>query len=101
MGGKLTGFAPGTRLSFEGERFAMDTFDMKGTFTVDLTKNPHHLDMEVPFDTSKDVFEGIFVLEHNVLRWCFAPMGKNNRPKEFATSENKDHMLVVLKRAKQ
>ena len=41
------------------------------------------------------------MIEGDTLKWCNAAPGVDDRPKEFSTNKEKNHMLLVLKREKK
>jgi hypothetical protein len=44
------------------------------------------------------VLHGIYELGKGTLKWCTSEPGGTERPKEFATKEGINHMLVTLKK---
>src|SRR5262249_3566898 len=87
-------------LKRDGELFA------KGKYTLDPAKDPKEIDMEITEDRGdgdnnkgKKVL-GIYTVTGDELRWCLAPPGEADRPKEFATQAGTKHMLITLKRQK-
>jgi uncharacterized protein (TIGR03067 family) len=77
----------------------------KGKITLDPSKQPKTLDMELTEDAQGhhqgEVSPGIYAVEGDTLKWCNTAPGEPNRPKEFSTNKEKNHMLLVLKRDKK
>jgi uncharacterized protein (TIGR03067 family) len=72
--------------------------DQKLTIKVDASKKPKTVDFS-PEDMADKTAKGIYVLEGDELKVCMAPPDQE-RPKEFATKEGSQLMLVKLKREK-
>ena len=91
------------RLLFDGDTFTIKKGDQvfaKGTFKVDPDKKPKAIDfMITEGDEKGKTARGIYKLEGDKLTWCSAQPGQNDRPKEFATKDTQN-LLVVLQRAK-
>jgi uncharacterized protein (TIGR03067 family) len=91
-------------LHFKGDKFTA-TIDeegkFKGTFKIDPSKKPKHIDMTVKegekFANMTSV--GIYELKGDTLKWCANEPGKDQRPSEFADAEG--HLYVVMQRAKK
>jgi hypothetical protein len=47
------------------------------------------------------VSQGIYSIEGDTLKWCNAAPGVGDRPREFATNDKANYMLIVAKRAKK
>lgn len=80
-----------TSLEVDGDKFTWKTgsLTVKGSFTVDPTKKPKHID--VFFGDGKDnAMRGIYEIKDGVRKACFAKPGKD-RPKEFR--KEKDYMI--------
>jgi uncharacterized protein (TIGR03067 family) len=76
----------------------------KGKFKLDPSKKPATIDLEIaegPEDYKGKVSQGIYVLDGDTLKWCNSEPGVADRPKEFATSDKANHMLLVFKREKK
>jgi uncharacterized protein (TIGR03067 family) len=72
----------------------------KGTYKVDASKKPGHIDMTPTEGRQKDeVFKGIFLFEGNRLTICLASPG-NDRPTEASSKDGSGQMLLVLDPAK-
>ncbi len=69
-----------------------------GTFTLDLSKSPFHLDATRTEGGKKgQLYKGIYSLDGDTLKWCVSTPG-NDRPTKFATEGSS--FLLVLKRAR-
>jgi uncharacterized protein (TIGR03067 family) len=70
----------------------------KGTSTFNPTQSPKTIDFTPTEGGGKDsLFLGIYELGENTRKLCFAPMGKN-RPAEFSSTADNQHVLVEFKR---
>ncbi|MGE3807443.1 MAG: TIGR03067 domain-containing protein, partial [Gemmataceae bacterium] len=97
------------QLTFEGNKFNVKDDKGKelfsGTFALDAGKKPPQIDMKIGTagDTDKEVIgkvsEGLYQLDGDQLTWCSLPPGKG-RPAEFATKQDNENMLMMLKRKK-
>jgi uncharacterized protein (TIGR03067 family) len=73
----------------------------EGTFTIDATKKPKATDSTANSGDDKGkTFLGIYDIEGDTHKVCFAPPGKD-RPKEFATKAGSGHIFQVWKREKK
>ena len=106
MGKSMPGYEE-LELVIEGDTMTMNRGDkvmFKGNIKLDSSKKPKTLDMELVEDApgrkKGQVSQGIYMIEGDTLKWCNAAPGVDDRPREFATHEEKNHMLVVLKREK-
>lgn len=72
----------------------------EGTSTFDSTKKPKTIDFTPTEGGGKgDHFLGIYQLGKNTRKLCFAPSDKD-RPTEFSSTAENQHILVTLKRVK-
>ena len=72
----------------------------EGTYKVDTTKKPHHIDVTPNHGKDKGkVFKGILIFEENLLKICLARPG-DDRPTEASSEEGSGHLLLVLEPAK-
>ena len=72
----------------------------KGTSTFDPTKKPKTIDFTITEGAGKgDQFLGIYELDENTRKLCFAPSGKE-RPTEFSSTPGYEHVLVTFVREK-
>jgi uncharacterized protein (TIGR03067 family) len=69
----------------------------EGTIKLDATKDPKQMDAT---STEKEVMLGIYQLDANRYKVCFAPTGKP-RPSEFASEPGSGNLLQVWKRKKE
>jgi uncharacterized protein (TIGR03067 family) len=65
-----------------------------GTIKLDETKTPKEMDA---ISTEKEVMLGIYALEENGYKVCFAPAGKP-RPTEFTSTSGSGQILQVWQR---
>ena len=91
-------------LQFKGDKFTATIDDnevYKGTFKIDPSQKPKHIDMTVKegdkFVNMKSV--GIYELKGDTLKWAANEPGKDQRPDEFADKEGM--LYVVLERQKK
>jgi uncharacterized protein (TIGR03067 family) len=86
-------------ITFDRDRASMTDPDsgreMPGTFTIDATRSPRHIDLIAP--DGKERLPGIFEFDGEQLKmaWCD---GDYARPTNFVPAQTPDHMTVVLKR---
>ena len=97
------------RLIFEGDSFTVEksgSLMLKGTVKLNALTTPRQIDMEItecpdnPDDKGKSL-TGIYEVTADDLKWCFAPPGGTDRPKEFASRAGTDHILATFKREKK
>jgi len=69
----------------------------EGTIKLDATKKPKQMDAT---STEKKVMLGIYKLDGDRYKVCFAPTGKP-RPSEFASKPGSGNLLQVWKRKKE
>src|SRR5205085_1544002 len=70
---------------------------IKGTYTVDETKNPKTVDLKFEGMTALGIYE---ITKDNKVRFCMVDTeDKDKRPKEFKSTATMPTKLVVLKRA--
>jgi uncharacterized protein (TIGR03067 family) len=74
----------------------------KGTVKLDTSKKPKAIDMTVTESRNEGekgkVRLGIYELTKDGLKWCFAPTGTEDRPKEFASPEGSKNIFATLKK---
>jgi uncharacterized protein (TIGR03067 family) len=90
-----------TTIAIRGDTFrfpglAEDATSRAGTFKLDATKKPKEMDS---ISAEKEVMLGIYVLEENGYKVCFAPAGKP-RPTEFTSTPGSGYILQVWARQK-
>jgi uncharacterized protein (TIGR03067 family) len=72
----------------------------KGTNSFDPTKKPKTIDFTQTEGEGKgNLYLGIYELEENARKLCFAPPGKD-RPTEFISMPGSEHVLVKFEREK-
>jgi uncharacterized protein (TIGR03067 family) len=76
---------------------AEDATSKEGTIKLDATKNPKQMDAT---STEKEVMLGIYELDGDRYKVCFAPTGKP-RPGEFASKQGSGNLLQHWKRKKK
>jgi uncharacterized protein (TIGR03067 family) len=89
---------------FAGGKFTVKLGDevYKGTFTLNSSKKPKHIDMSVKEGPKyvDMVSLGIYKIEGNTLTWHTNEPGKEQRPEDF-TTEAEGAMLLVLEKKKK
>lgn len=88
-----------TTIVFKGDTFlfpgsAEYATSRAGTIKLDETKAPKQMDA---ISTDKEVMLGIYVLEENGYKVCFAPVGKR-RPTEFNSASGSGQILQSWER---
>jgi uncharacterized protein (TIGR03067 family) len=74
---------------------------LKAKFTIDPTKKPKAIDYTMTEGPTKGKTHlGIYELEGDTVKFCFAAPGKD-RPTEFTAKEGSDQTLSVWKRDKK
>jgi uncharacterized protein (TIGR03067 family) len=74
--------------------------DMEGTYKLDPSKKPRHIDLTVDEGGKELSLKGIYELKKDSLKVCVAEPG-GERPTEFATKEGVQTMLIMFKREKK
>jgi uncharacterized protein (TIGR03067 family) len=83
--------------TFHFPGLAEDATSREGTFKLDATKSPKEMDT---ISTKKEVMLGIYELDADGYKVCFAPAGKP-RPSEFASKPGTGYILQVWQRQKK
>jgi uncharacterized protein (TIGR03067 family) len=103
-GQQLDEHAKTVRWEITGDKITVIEGDLRvqGTVTVDSKKSPKTIDVEAKGDGGRIslVLIGIYSLEGDVLKACYAAAKDAKRPKEFKTTSGSDQVLLVLKRQK-
>lgn len=91
-----------TTIVVEGNTFrfpglAEDATSREGTFKLDATKNPKEMDSA---SAEKEVSLGIYELEPDSYKICFAPAGKP-RPTKFSSEPGTGQILQFWERQKK
>jgi uncharacterized protein (TIGR03067 family) len=90
------------RRTIKGNKFTVTRMGetvASGTFTVDPTKKPKTIDVKRATGPDKDKpMLGIYELDGDNYKVCFAPPGKE-RPTKFFSKAGTGHVLSVWKRA--
>ena len=91
-----------TTIVFKGDTFrfpgsAEYATSKAGTIKLDETKTPKEMDA---ISTEKEVMPGIYVLEENGYKVCFAPAGKP-RPTELGSAPGSGYILQSWERQKK
>jgi uncharacterized protein (TIGR03067 family) len=68
----------------------------KGTYRLQAGKQPREIDATT--EGREGTEPGIYAVEGDTLKLCLATRG-GPRPREFATKQGSDHILIVLRRA--
>jgi uncharacterized protein (TIGR03067 family) len=85
------------RAVIEGDRYAIHDFRL--TIKIDPTKTPKAIDMDGKDGNGKPLaMAGIYDVEGDTLRICFAKPGQKQRPATFETRGNPGASLVVYRR---
>jgi len=95
-GQKVEGFE-GAELTLSGGKktFKLPSGSVeKGTYAIDAAANPKQIDTTT--DGREGIEKGIYALESDTLKLCLSRQG-GARPKEFATRNGTDLILIVLK----
>lgn len=72
----------------------------KGTSTIDPTQKPRTIDfIPASGQDQGQTLLGIYELKKNTRKLCFAPAGRN-RPTEFSSTAENQHILVTFERVK-
>lgn len=98
--GGVEGGAKGHKLTITESQITgtqNETKDLgEGTFVIDKAKKPWHLDATATKGRAKgSVYNGIYEIKGDTLRWCVATPGKE-RPEKFDTGGSQ--FLLVLKK---
>jgi len=83
--------------TFRFPQLAEDATSKAGTLKLDATKKPKQMDT---VSTEKEVMLGIYELEADGYKVCFAAVGKP-RPSEFASKSGSGNILQVWEREKE
>ena len=59
---------------------------------------PKEIDI-MPSDENK-TFEGIYQIDKTTLKICLCPGSNDGRPSEFVIKDGKQHVLIIMERAK-
>jgi uncharacterized protein (TIGR03067 family) len=95
-----------SELKFDQNNFTFTLygdFSVKGTFKIDASKKPKHMDMTI---TEGQEYVGktsraIYALEGDTLKWCANEPGKEDRAGEFPAKEGEGkYLYLIFKRAK-
>jgi uncharacterized protein (TIGR03067 family) len=89
------------KLEIKGNAFTLEFRGRSTTRTikVDAAKKPKAMDMTLPTAARNRTYPGIYSLEGDTLKICYAPLG-GNRPQEFATNINNREIMWTFKKAK-
>ena len=91
-------------LVIEGDviQFKMDGGGYGGNMKLDHGRVPKVLDMVLTKEGDRSqegpVAKGIYKIEDDTLTWCNAAPNVEERPTEFSTTKENNHMLVTFKR---
>jgi len=72
----------------------------KGTFKLDASKKPKTIDAATTVGGRELTLLGIYELDQDTLKLCFAPPGKP-RPTDFTSKKGSEHRLSVWEREKK
>jgi uncharacterized protein (TIGR03067 family) len=75
---------------------------VKGMFTIDPSKSPKTVDITFTEGDNKDMkMLGIYEIDGDNQKVCYAPPGQKERPKEFTSKGDKGLTFSVWKREKK
>ena len=83
--------------TFRFPHLAEDATSKAGSIKLDATKTPKQMDT---VSTEKEVMVGIYELQGDSYRVCFAPVGKP-RPSEFTSKAGSGNILQVWQRQQE
>jgi uncharacterized protein (TIGR03067 family) len=93
----------GTKFTFKGEKLTRQTPDGEETYTFTLhpSKKPGEVDI-VPDqgDNKGKTLKGIYMVKGGELKLCLSLDPSAKRPKEFASKEGEEFVLITLKQEK-
>jgi uncharacterized protein (TIGR03067 family) len=94
----------GMKFEIKGDKYTYTSGDYteKGTLKVEGDKNPKAINLHIEEGQGQGEDQrGIYELKGDTFKVCFAQPGKDReRPKEFKTTADNGHLLIVLKREK-
>jgi len=103
--GKPTDRFNRSKLTISGDSFHVQEGGkqlFKAALKLDSSKSPKTLDLTIVDGEEKgQVVLGIYELNNDDLKIGFSKPGSDTRPKQFATQENSEHIVIILKRDKQ
>jgi uncharacterized protein (TIGR03067 family) len=103
-GQQLDEHAKTVRWEIRGDKITVteDRLRVQGTLAVDSKKSPKTIDVEAKGDGGRITFVlvGIYALEGDVLKVCYAATKGAERPKELKAKPGSNHVLFVAKRHK-
>jgi uncharacterized protein (TIGR03067 family) len=94
-----------SQIVFDGNRYSLPAsavgISQTGTIKIDATTKPKQLEFRPALDPDMGkTFLGIYELEGDTYKVCFAPPGKE-RPKEFVSEPFSGYTLHIWKRVKR
>ena len=88
------------KASVKGDEYRIHDFRLR--LTIDPTKKPKTIDMDGKDGNGKPLsMIGIYELEGDTLRICFAKPGTKERPTKMETKADSGQSLIVYKRNKE
>jgi uncharacterized protein (TIGR03067 family) len=106
MGGTPNDEAKEYSLTFSGKNFVVkkgeDVF-AKGTFKINTSKKPHHIDMKVSEgveDVKGKTLVGIYEVTKNDLKITISQFGSDERPTKFETADTTNILTKATKQKK-
>jgi uncharacterized protein (TIGR03067 family) len=90
------------QLTFKGNtlHWKSNKDDDTGTFTIDPTKKPKHIDITAKGLNNGMTVKAIYELNGDQLKICMDPTSQD-RPKEFKSKENSPLGVMILQRVKK
>jgi len=88
--------------TIKGDHYTVYLFDKplgSGTIKLDATKKPKHID-SLPEKMPDKPFLGIYEIEEDRIKVCYAPPGKD-RPTSFEAKKGSGHTLMIWEREKK
>jgi uncharacterized protein (TIGR03067 family) len=86
----------------KGNEYTVYLFDKKlatGTFKIDAAKKPKAIDF-FPSNLAGKSMLGIYEIDGNTLKTCYAPPGKE-RPTEFTSTKGSERTLTIWEKEKK
>lgn len=97
--------APDYVLSFKGGKYSQKnngTEDETGTYKLDTSKKPATIDLDIKTGNDEGKKQpGIFKMDGDKLKICFAMPGGDKRPEKFEIGEGQSGLMVIFKREKE
>jgi len=92
------------KFTFKDEKYTFELADMKetGTIKLDSGKDMATIDLKIGDGNDKDKTQlGIYKVDGDTLKFCFAQPGVTERPKEFSAPACSGRLYMTFKREKK